>query len=93
MKEMIKRKIKDKKGKTVIYAMGKDRKTLNPLAEAFMQFCKEAWGVEFVTVKAVPVEKGGPHSHVSSLKKLGTYPRFNRAKERGAIKITIKEKK
>ena len=51
------REIKDKNGKTRICVMGRDRKTLDPLAEAFMKFCEDEWGVEFVTVKATPVKK------------------------------------
>ena len=47
---MNKKILKDKKGKTVICAIGQDRKALDPIAEAFMNFCEQVWGMEFVDV-------------------------------------------
>ena len=50
MNTLNKKILKDKKGKTVICVMGQDRKTLDPIAEAFMNFCEQVWGMEFVDV-------------------------------------------
>jgi hypothetical protein len=36
-----------------------DRANLNPVAEAFMRFCKEEMGWEFVDVKHCVVDKKG----------------------------------
>ena len=47
---MNKKILKDRNGKVRICVMGLDKKPLNPLAEAFMDFCKKEWGVKFVDV-------------------------------------------